>query len=460
METLARLQKTLAAGVILAPEPSAVARHLKDFTEAEPASANVLGLAYPRSTADVSQILKICFEDGVPVTPQGGMTGLAGGGVPAVPSIVLSLERMRAIEELDPAAATITVQAGTVLETVQNAADEAGYLFPLDLGGRGSCQVGGNASTNAGGNRVLRFGMMRDLVLGVEAVLADGTVISALNKMIKNNAGYDLKHLFIGSEGTLGVITRLVLKLHPKPSSVATGLVAVKDYQGVVELLRRSRRGFGGTLSAFEAMWPEFYHLGTAALGRKPPIAPTHGLYVLMETMGNDPSADQMRFETVIAQAIADEVASDAVVAQSGRETRALWAIRDCPGEFRRVHWPQIGFDISVPTGAMGDFVAMCRAEIKRRWPETKPVFFGHVADSNLHISVKVDPDPSLEHDIEEFVYAAVGQCKGSISAEHGIGTKKREFLHYSRSPEEVALMRALKTALDPKGILNPGKVV
>ncbi len=263
METLAKLQKRLAAGVVLAPDAANVARHLKDFIEVAPASVEVLGLAYPRSTADVSQILRICHEDGVPVTPQGGMTGLVGGGVPIVPSIVLSLERMRAIEELDPAAATITVQAGTVLETVQNAADEAGFLFPLDLGGRGSCQIGGNASTNAGGNRVLRYGMMRDLVLGMEAVLADGTVITALNKMIKNNAGYDLKHLFIGSEGTLGVITRLVLKLHPKPVSVSTGIVALKDYQGVVELLRRARAGFGGTLSAFEAMWPEFYHLGT-----------------------------------------------------------------------------------------------------------------------------------------------------------------------------------------------------
>jgi len=373
---------------------------------------------------------------------------------------VLSLERMRAIEEVDPAAATITVQAGTVLETVQNAADEAGFLFPLDLGGRGSCQVGGNASTNAGGNRVLRYGMMRDLVLGMEAVLADGTVITALNKMIKNNAGYDLKHLFIGSEGTLGVITRLVLKLHPKPLSVSTGIVALKDYQGVLELLRRSRSGFGATLSAFEAMWPEFYHLGTTALGRTPPIAPNHGLYVLMETMGTDPAADQARFETVIAEAIADGVAADAVVAQSGRETRAFWEIRDCPGEFQRVHWPQVSFDVSIPTGEIGAFVVLCRDELARRWPDTKAVFFGHVADGNLHISVKIASDPSLEHAIDELVYAAVGERKGSISAEHGIGTKKRDFLHYSRSSEEVALMRVLKAALDPKGILNPGKVI
>ncbi len=219
---------------------------------------------------------------------------------------MLSLERLRAIRELDRAAGTITVEAGVVMEAVQKAADAAELFFPLDIGGRGSCQIGGNVSTNAGGNRVLRFGMARDLVLGVEAVLADGTIIDGLNKMIKNNAGYDLRQLFIGSEGTLGVITAVVLRLFPKPHSVCTALCAATDYAGVLDLLQRARSGLGSQLTAFEVMWPAFYQVGTVDLGRKPPLATGHGLYVLIETLGQDPQADQQRFESLIGGAMQD----------------------------------------------------------------------------------------------------------------------------------------------------------
>jgi FAD/FMN-containing dehydrogenase len=453
------LREKLGADVFQIPGEFDPARHVHDFLVGAPAEADILGIAYPRSTAEVSEILKFCHTHDIKVTPQGGMTGLAGGGVPICSTVVLSLERMRAIEEIDAAAGTITVQAGLPLEAVQIAADEAGLFFPLDLGGRGTAQVGGNASTNAGGNRVVRYGMMRSLVLGLEWVLADGTVVTSLNKMIKNNAGYDLKQLFIGSEGTLGVITRLVLRLYPKASSVSTGLCALKDYQGVLDLLARAKNGLGTTLSAFEMMWPEFYHLGTEALGRRPPIPAEHGVYVLMETMGDDPEADQARFETVIGEAIEAGVVDDAVIAKSGQEAKNLWAIRDAPGEFTKVFWPQISFDISISTGQMGDFMVECRSRLDARWPGIAAVFFGHVADSNLHLSVKSDGDPKLEHEIDAVVYKAVGDWGGSISAEHGIGVHKKPFLHYSRTPEELALMRTLKAALDPKGILNPGKV-
>ena len=460
MTVFTPLRDQLGTDVFQIPGEFDPAGRMHDFVTGAPEGAMILGVARPRSTQEVSEILKFCSAHDIKVTPQGGMTGLAGGGVPVGQCVLLSLERMRAIEEVDAAAGTITVQAGAPLETVQIAADQAGLFFPLDLGGRGTAQVGGNASTNAGGNRVVRYGMMRALVLGMEWVMADGTIVTSLNKMIKNNAGYDLKQLFIGSEGTLGVITRLVLRLYPKARSVSTGLCALKDYAGVLDLLARARGGFGATLSAFEMMWPEFYHLGTTALSRTPPIAPEHGVYVLMESMGDDPEADKARFEQVIAEAIEAGTVQDAVVAQSGREAQALWAIRDCPGEFQTAgFWPQLSFDISIPTGQMGDYMHDIKAKLLARWPDLNMVFFGHVADSNLHLSVKTSGDAKLDHQIEEMVYSSVGDWSGSISAEHGIGVHKKEFLHFSRTPEEIALMRTLKAALDPKGILNPGKV-
>jgi FAD/FMN-containing dehydrogenase len=308
---------------------------------------------------------------------------------------------------------------------------------------------------------VLRFGMARDLVLGVEAVLADGTIIDALRKVIKNNTGYDLRQLFIGSEGTLGVITAVVLRLFPKPRSVSTGICALDDYAGVLELLRRARVGFGAQLTAFEVMWPEFYRLGTVGLGRKPPLAVGAGVYVLLETMGQDPEADQQRYETVIGEALEAGIVKDAIVAKSGREATDLWTVRDSPGEWQRTpHWPQLGFDVSVPTGEIADLMNEIDAELRARWPELKTLYFGHVADGNLHASVKMSGHSVPALDIEDVVYSIVARRKGSVSAEHGIGSLKREFLHYSRSPEELALMRAIKHAMDPNGILNPGKVL
>jgi FAD/FMN-containing dehydrogenase len=458
--TIKRLQDALGTDIVHGPDQADFPRHARDFCITIAPGLIIPGIAYPRTTEQVSQIMAICHEAGLPVTPQGGLTGMAGGGVPVVPSLVLSLERMRAIEELDTAGRTITVQAGVVLEAVQQAADAADFFFPLDLGGRGTAQVGGNAATNAGGNRVLRYGMMRDLILGVEAVLADGTVISSLNRMIKNNAGYDLKHLFIGSEGTLGIITRLVLRLFPKPRSACTGLLAVADFPALLKLMGEANASFGATLSAFEVMWPEFYTLGTTALGRQQPLPAGHGIYVLLETLGTDQDADDARFETVFGRLIEDGLADDAVIATSEKQRNDLWAIRDCPGEFPKIYWPQIGFDISLPTATIGDFVVHARKLLSDRWPDIQSVAFGHLADSNLHLSVHLPRDVVPEYEIEDTLYAAVGQWGGSISAEHGIGLLKRDFLHYSRTAEELALMRLLKTSMDPKGILNPGKVI
>ena len=367
---------------------------------------------------------------------------------------------MRAIRQIDTASATMIVEAGVVMQSVQKAADDVGLLFPLDLGGRGSCQIGGNLSTNAGGNRVLRFGMARDLVLGLEAVLADGTVINALSKVIKNNTGYDLRQLFIGSEGTLGIITAVVLRLFAKPRNICTGICAVDDYAGVIDLLQRARAGFGPQLTAFEVMWPLFYEVGTIGLGRKPPLQLGYGAYVLIETMGFDPEADQRRYEEIIQAGMEAGVVRDAIIAQSQRQAGDLWAVRDSPGEWQRsTHWPQLSFDVSVPTSEIGDLTGEISALLAARWPALKALYFGHVADGNLHLSVRMNGHSVPELEIERAVYELVSRRRGSISAEHGIGSLKRDFLHLSRSPEEIALMRTIKHAMDPNGILNPGKI-
>jgi FAD/FMN-containing dehydrogenase len=459
-EVASGLRRRVGPGVIVVPDAGNAARHMRDYGVQGDPSVKLLALAYPRNARDVAGILAYCNEHRLPVQPQGGMTGLAGGAVPAAPCVVISMERMRTIREIDPASGTITVEAGVVMEAVQKAADEAGLFFPLDIGGRGSCQIGGNVSTNAGGNRVLRFGMARDLVLGIEVVLADGTFIDSLHKVLKNNTGYDLRQLFIGSEGTLGVITAVVLRLFPKAQTVCTGIIGVSTYDDVLRLLQLVRAGFGPQLTAFEVMWPQFYELGTVAMGRTPPLTPGPGLYVLVETMGFDPGTDQQRFEAVIGEALEAGVANDAVIAQSQREASQLWAVRDSPGEWQRTrHWPQLSFDVSVPTAEIGDLADEITAAITARWPDLSMVYFGHVADGNLHASVAMSGQSPLQAQIEEVVYGVAGRRRGSISAEHGIGSLKKQFLHHSRSPEEIALMRVIKRAVDPNGILNPGKI-
>jgi FAD/FMN-containing dehydrogenase len=445
---------------VVAPDAQNLVRHTRDYCVEGDPRVGILALTYPRNAGQIAAILRYCNQRRIAVQPQGGMTGLSGGGVPTRPCVVVSLERMRAIREIDTAAGTITVEAGVVMQAVQRAAEDADLFFPLDLGGRGSCQIGGNLSTNAGGNRVLRFGMARDLVLGVEAVLADGTVIDALRKVIKNNTGYDVRQLFIGTEGTLGIITAAVLRLFPRPRSICTGICAVTDYEAVLALLSRARTGFASQLTAFEVMWPEFYEIGTVGLKLKPPLELGHGLYVLIETMGTDSEADLTRYESVIGEAVEAGIVADAIIAKSQRESNDLWTVRDSPGEWQRAgHWPQLSFDVSVPTGEIGDLVDTVRATLKRRWPVLMSLYFGHIADGNLHVSVRMSGHsvPALE--IEEAIYGLVSQRRGSISAEHGIGTLKKDFLHLSRSPEEIALMRTIKRAMDPNGILNPGKI-
>ena len=303
----------------------------------------------PRSVEQLAAVLAACSAAHQPVVVQGGMTGLCGGATPQVEEVAVSLERLTGIEELDRESMTMTVLAGTPLQVVQEAAAEAGLCFPLDLGARGSCTIGGNIATNAGGNQVLRFGMMRNLVLGLEAVLADGTVVSSMNKMIKNNAGYDLKQLFIGSEGTLGIVTRAVLRLYPALPARTAALVAVPDFAACTTLLQTLQGRLGGSLSAFEAMWSSYFDYIIANVERlQSPFEIAYPLYVLIQTEGTDHAADLERLEAVLAELFEQGTVLDAAVAQSERDRAAFWQIRDGIAETKALLNPVVAFDVSV----------------------------------------------------------------------------------------------------------------
>jgi FAD/FMN-containing dehydrogenase len=417
----------------------------------------------PGTPAEVADVMRICACHGQGVTPQGGLTGLVGAAAPGDNDVVLSLERLNGIEELDSAAATMTVLAGTPLQAVQEAAREAGFLFAVDLGARGSCQIGGNIATNAGGNRVIRYGMMRDQVLGLEVVLADGTRVNSLGKMLKNNAGYDLKHLFIGSEGTLGVITRAVLRLHPRPASVCTALCALDSYEDAVSFLRHAQAALGGTLSAFEAMWPDFYDLITRKVdGARAPLPHGAGIYVLLDALGSMQEQDTERFSAMLETAFEHGLLTDAAIAQSGKEAESFWRLRDVVSELPLVWSPYCGYDISLPIGAIGGFVSTLQQRLRSRFPHCEHMHFGHIGDSNLHIGVHLPPQWGNfpESAIDACVYELVREQGGSVSAEHGIGTHKKPYLAYSRNEQEMGLMRKIKMTLDPQGILNPEKVL
>ncbi|WOD16148.1 FAD-binding oxidoreductase [Paraburkholderia kirstenboschensis] len=432
-------------------------RALTDWTRHAPTRPAALLL--PRSTEDASRALAICHAACQPVVPQGGMTGLAGGAIARATDIALSLERLTGIEEIDAASATLTVRAGTTLQTAQEAAAQAGFELALDLGARGSCQIGGNLATNAGGNRVIQSGTARDQVLGLEVVLANGDVLTSLGKMVKNNTGYDLKHWFIGSEGTLGIITRAVLRLHPQRAARHTALVALDGYDAAVNLLRRLSTRFGNDIGAFEIMWPDFYDFGVKLTGTRSPFDGSHPLYALIEHASFDASDTGERFSAALTEALEQGAIRDAVIAQSMADARTLWAIRECTAEFP-VRLDAINFDVSVPISVIGDFVERCRAALNERWPGNESYFFGHIGDSNLHVTVDGHSIPGVDHHaVYAFVYEMLGPLHGSVSAEHGIGLLKREFLPISRSPAELAAMAAIKHALDPHGILNPGKL-
>ncbi len=422
-----------------------------------------LALVRPRTTEQVSVTLRLCNEFKVPVVPQGGLTGLAGGARPIENGVALSLDRMNGIEEVDTVMATMTVLAGTPLSVIQAKAEEAGLFFGLDLGARDSCLIGGNLATNAGGNRVIRFGMAREHVLGLEVVLPDGTIVKSLNKMLKNNAGYDLKQLFIGSEGTLGVITRAVLRLQAKPAELASAFCGCPDFPSLLELLKSARQGMGSALTSFEVMWPSFYDFMTGKLpDLRRAFKEPHGIYVLIETGGRNADENRALLEQVLSDALEAGWVSDAVLPSSERETKDLWAVRESVSEYGKLMGPLTAFDVGLPTSAAGQVVDEIEAAMKVRWPDAIALSYGHIGDSNLHLVCNI---PSAGNDqphkeITELVFGSIAREGGTISAEHGIGLLKKPYLKLSRTPEELALMARIKLALDPNNILNTGKVL
>jgi FAD/FMN-containing dehydrogenase len=457
LAVLDELEVQLGAGSLLRGD-AVGDRYRVDFS-GENAQAP-LAVLRPASTSEVSTILRTCSQRKQAVVVQGGMTGLAGGATPQAGEIAVSLERMSGIESLDEASATATVLAGTPLQVVQEAANTAGFLFPLDLGARGSCTIGGNIATNAGGNQVLRFGMMRNLVLGLEAVLPDGTILSSMNKMLKNNAGYDLKHLFIGTEGTLGIVTRAVLRLVPRLPAKTTALCATHSFDGMVALLRLLQQRLGGSLSAFEAMWASYFeYVVDHVEGLRSPFDVKHPIYVLVETEGADAEADADRFEQALAAALEQGLIVDAAFARSERGRTAFWAIRDGIAEITPMLQPMLPFDVSMPISSMPSFLDRVDRELSASFANVRQLVFGHIGDNNLHLAITTGESRDIER-LCDIVYAATGDHDGSVSAEHGIGTLKRAYIDKSRTPEEIAVMRRLKRAFDPNGILNPHRVI
>lgn len=412
----------------------------------------------PRTTAEVSRIMAACNAAGQALVVHGGMSGWVRATQTAGGEIVLSLERMNAILDVDAVNRTATVEAGVILETFQNALEAFDLSFPLDLGGRGSCQLGGNAATNAGGMRVLRYGMMREQVLGIEVVLADGRIVSSMNQMIKNNTGYDLKQLFIGSEGTLGVITKLVLRLRERPTSTNTALVSAKTFGQIAKLLRFMDGKLGGLLSAFELVDNSFYGVNTVNGRHGAPLPADWPFYAMIETLGSDQTRDTELFEQVLAEAAELGLFDDAVLPRSERERLAIWEIREDLEHIVREFQPFHAFDVSLPVGDMEAYMVKVTAQLKSTWPEGRIAFLGHVGDGNLHVAIGAG-GPEDKHRVEACVYEPLSQYGGSVSAEHGIGLEKKPWLSISRNAEERGLMMELKQLFDPKGILNPGKI-
>jgi len=419
-------------------------------------------VVYPRSTEDVSAVLSACSRAGRPVVPQGGLTGLTGGAIPVPGCVVVSTDKLAGIEEIDPVSATVTVRAGTTLASVQEAAEPHGLFFPLDLGSRGTCRIGGNLATNAGGNRVLRYGMARELVVSVEAVLADGSVVGGVSKMLKNNTGYDLRGLLIGSEGTLGVITRAVLRLQPLPLTRLVALCGLPDFARTLTFLRAARDNLGPALTSFEVMWPSYYDFMHDALPvLRRPLADRHGCYVLLEFSGFDPGRDEDRLSGFLATHLQGGVLADAVLATSAKQADDIWAVREAPSEYGRILGPITAFDISFEIPRLQVAVDEIETAIRARWPSIVALFYGHIGDGNLHVVAHV-PGEAVQPggDIAKLVYDITARHGGSISAEHGVGMVKKPYLPLTRTTAELAAMGRIKHALDPARVMNPGKLL
>ncbi len=417
-----------------------------------------IAVVRPATTEEVSQVMALCHAAGQVVVPHGGTTGLANGIQCKAGDLVLSLERMNNIEHFDVQGATIRLQAGVVIEKLQQTAAEQNLLFAVDWGARGTAQVGGMLSANAGGNKVIRYGMARDQVLGLEVVLPDGRVMTHLGETLKDNSGIDLKHLFIGSEGTLGIITRAVLRLWPAAPARQTALVACADFDHVMSTLNHLKQSLEGKLSAFEVMWQNFYHFMTETTAGHPKLfAEEHPYYVLIESEFADLARGGEQFVEVLEGLLENELIADAVIATSQQQAASLWAMRDDIEAMIERLSPLIPYDLALPLRHMEDYANRVSQGLAEHFPDSHCLTFGHLGDGNIHFCIGPAQDKAA---IDEMVYRLMSEYGGSISAEHGVGLGKKAYLHYSRSEVELDMMRTLKRAFDPKNILNPGKII
>jgi len=457
--TLAHLLAEIVGARNVLTDPAQTKPYFTDWRRQYSAPAECV--VRPAATAEVAAVVALCAREEVAVVAQGGNTGLVGGSVPTGTrrEIVLSLARMNRIRSLDPLNDTITVEAGCVLAAVQKAAEDAGRLFPLSLAAEGSCQIGGNLSTNAGGVNVLRYGTAREQVLGLEVVLADGRVWDGLRALRKDNTGYDLKQLFLGAEGTLGIITTAVLRLFPRPSATATAWIALDSPGAAVELLGALRERLGERLSAFELVSRACVQAVLAhSPGLQDPLAATHPWYVLAELGDSgDPAALRERVESALADCAEQGALRDAALAQSGEQSRELWRIRETIPE---AQFTNVKHDVSVPVSRIAEFIDRVGGSLRERFGEIAIYCFGHVGDGNLHYNVGSEALMGRREEVSRVVYDALDAFGGSISAEHGLGQLKRDEIRRHKHPLELELMRSLKRTLDPRGLMNPGKLL
>jgi len=420
----------------------------------------------PGTTAEVSNICKLASAHKIALVPQGGNTGLVGGQTPHNGEVVVSLRRLDKIREVDAASNTMTCEAGVVLQVAQQRARDVDRLFPLSLGAEGSCTIGGNLSTNAGGTAALAYGVAREMVLGVEVVLADGRILNSLSKLKKDNTGYDLRNLFIGAEGTLGIITAATLKLFPKPRAVETAYVGLKSPAQALKLLSIAQNEAAGSLTSFELLADIAVDFSIRhGIDIRDPLESKHPWYVLMElSSSRDDARDAL--EQILADGMEQGIVDDAVIAANLSQRAAFWKLRDEMSAAQKPEGGSIKHDISVPVAAVPDFIEQANAAVVKLIPGSRPVPFGHLGDGNIHYNVSQPigdkPEDFLArwHEVNEVVFAIVLQMGGSISAEHGIGVLKRDELPDVKDKVAIELMRSIKAMLDPLGIMNPGKVL
>jgi FAD/FMN-containing dehydrogenase len=464
---LERCRQIAGPGYVLTSEAD-MAPYLPDWRGRF--TGRAMAVLRPADTAQVAELVRACAQWKVPLVPQGGKTGLVLGGVPddSGSAVVLSMARMNSVRAVDPLNRTITVDAGCVLQQIQDAAAAAGCLFPLSLAAEGSCTIGGNLSTNAGGTAVLRYGNTRELCLGLEVVTPRGEVWSGLRGLRKDNTGYDLRDLFIGAEGTLGIITGAVLKLFPQPKASITALVALTSPRRALDLLSLAQDYCGASLTGFELMSDFCLRLVATHFPLLPqPFVTRHAQYALLELSSSESERHAVSLlETTIEDALEQGIADDAVVATSVAQSRGLWQVREHISMAQAAAGKNIKHDISLPISRIGEFIETTDAALLRAYPGCALVTFGHLGDGNLHYNVA--PPAGIAHDdfllqqaaINRIVHDSVDAFGGSISAEHGIGVLKRDELKRYKSAVELDMMRAIKTALDPLGIMNPGKIL